>query len=400
MKSTIHTAFALAFAAAACAPTGAGPGTPTSTGSPSAAPRQVRIASVEEVVWEKSLRVTGELAEFESATLSTKVPGRIGSIAVDFGARVAKGAPIAEIDPKDYELRVVQSEAALSAARALLGLTTEAADDVVDPARTAVVSKAQAELDDALRENQRLVELQQSGVSAQADLDKSRARLAQAESDLQDARESVQNRAALVAQRRAELAIAKQQLADTRIVAPFDGVVVSRQVGTGDFLAAGAAVARLVDDDPLRLRLELREGDAPFVRLGQGVRVVLDSESEALQTQLVRLSPTLDTRTRTLTVEAELPNPDGRLRAGAFARAEIVVEPDARALGVPPEALVAFAGIDKVFLVVEGVAQERRVVVGRREATRVEIVSGVAAGDVVVLVPGGLQSGARVEIVE
>ncbi|MCE9593977.1 MAG: efflux RND transporter periplasmic adaptor subunit [Planctomycetes bacterium] len=402
MKSSLLGSLAVAFTVA-CAPTDAGAdGSAVKAGAsaPASAPRQVKAARVEEVAWERTLRVTGELAEFESATLSTKVPGRVGAIAVDFGARVAKGAAIAEIDPRDYELRVAQAEAALAAARALLGLPADAETDVVDPAKTALVGKAQAELDDARRENRRLIELQQNGVSAQADLDKSRARLAQAESALQDARESVQNRSALVVQRRVELSIAKQQLADARILAPFDGVVASRQVGTGDFLAAGAAVARLVDDDPLRLRLELREADGSAVRLDQRVRVTLDGESAPLDARLVRLSPTIDSRTRTLTVEAELPNPNGHLRAGAFARAEIVVEPDARVLAVAPETLVSFAGLDKVFAVVDGRAQEKRVVVGRRDATRVEILSGLAAGDVVVLAPGGMQNGAAVEIVK
>jgi RND family efflux transporter MFP subunit len=377
---------------AACAPSAA-PAPSASRDSATQTPREVRVAAIEEVAWERALRVTGELAEYESATLSTKVPGRVASIGVDLGSRIAKGAPIAEIEPRDYELRVTQAEAALSAARALLGLADEAGGDRIEPAETALVRKAQAELDDARRENQRLVELQKSGVSAQSELDKSVSRLAQAESALQDARESVQNRLALVAQRRAELAIAKQQLADTRILSPFDGVVAERSVGTGDYLTAGAAVATLVRDDPLRLRLAVREVDAPLVRIEQVVRITLDGFDAPLEARIVRLAPAIDPRTRSLIVECELPNADGRLRAGSFARAEIVVDPTARSLAVPIEALISFAGIDKVIAVVDGKAKETRVVVGRRDERRVELVSGLEAGAVVVLAPGGLQTG-------
>lgn len=357
-------------------------------------PREVRVATAEEIGWERSLRVTGELAEYEAATLSTKVAGRVAELAVDFGSRVKRGDPIATIEARDYELRVQQAEAALAAARALLGLAPEGDDERVEPASTAVVRKARAELDDALRENRRLVELQKSGVSAQAELDASSARLAQAESGLQDAGELVQNRVALVAQRRAELALARQQLADTRIVAPFDGVVLARSVGTGDYLVVGAEVARLVRDDPLRLRLSVREVDAPQIAVGQLVRITLDGFATPFEGHVARLSPVLDPRTRVLAVECELQNSDARLRPGSFARAEIVVEPRARALSIPLEALVTFAGIDKVIVLDHGVAKETRIVVGRRRDDRIEVLSGLAPGAQVVLAPGGLQTGA------
>ncbi|MCK6447212.1 MAG: efflux RND transporter periplasmic adaptor subunit [Planctomycetes bacterium] len=375
-------------------------------------PREVRLAPAEEIGWERSLRVTGELVEHEAATLSTKVAGRVAELSVDLGTRVKRGEPIATIEARDYELRVQQAEAALAAARALLGLASDASaahadgagagaepadrGDRVDPELTAVVRKARAEFDDAQRENRRLVELQKSGVSAQAELDASSARLAAAESGLQDARELVQNRVALVAQRRAELALARQQLADTRIVAPFDGVVAARSVGTGDYLVVGAEVARLVRDDPLRLRLSVREVDAPEIAIGQLVRIALDGFATPFEGRVARLSPTLDPRTRMLTAECELQNPEGRLRPGSFARAEIVVEPSARTLSIPLEALVTFAGIDKVIVMDGGVAKETRIVVGRRRDDRIEVLSGLAPGAQVVLAPGGLQTGAPI----
>lgn len=393
------TVVVLASLVVGCSRPGApAPGAPRDGGTQP--PREVRVAPAEEIAWERSLRVTGELVEHEAATLSTKVAGRVAELAVDLGTRVKRGEPIATIEARDYELRVRQAEAALAAARALLGLAPEvsandgAGDERVEPANTAVVRKAQAELDDARRENRRLVELQKSGVSAQAELDASSARLAAAESGLQDAQELVQNRVALVAQRHAELALARQQLADTRIVAPFDGVVAARSVGTGDYLVVGAQVARLVRDDPLRLRLSVREVDAPQIAVGQLVRIALDGVATPFEGRVARLAPLLDPRTRMLTVECELPNPDGRLRPGSFARAEIVVEPSARALSIPLEALVTFAGIDKVIVMDGGVAKETRIVVGRRRDDRIEVLSGLAPGAQVVLAPGGLQTGA------
>jgi RND family efflux transporter MFP subunit len=108
---------------------------------------------------------------------------------------------------------------------------------------------------------------------------------------------------------------------------------------------------------------------------------------------VARLAPTISEQNRSLMIEAEIPNPQGRLRPGAFARGEIVVQPDRRLVTVPAEALVTFAGIEKVLVVEGGRAVEKRVTTGRRSGDRLEILSGLAAGEQVILRPGALASG-------
>ncbi len=97
-------------------------------------------------------------------------------------------------------------------------------------------------------------------------------------------------------------------------------------------------------------------------------------------------------------VEAEVPNPDGALRAGSFAGAEIVTAADRRAVLVPASAIVTFAGIEKVLTVEEGKAVEKRVRTGRRAGDRVEIVEGLAGGEPVVVEPGNLAGGQAVTV--
>jgi len=370
-------------------------------------PREVRTALAVLERWERSVAATGELAAYESVVIATKVPGRLRELFVDRGSRVKQGERIGEIESRDYELRVSQSEAALAAARALLGLSAQPSAEPFALEETAVFRRAVAELEETRLRRDRAVALAREGVDSQAQLDTVEAELRAAESRLQEASELVESRRATLAQRAAELEIARAQLAETKLDAPFDGVVVERRAARGAYLATGDALAELVRVDPLRLALVVPEREASALRVGQTVRVELEGVAGELEGVLARLSPTLGANNRTLTVEAELANPDAALRPGAFARARIVIEPDAQALSVPEEALVEFAGIDKVYVVgdddgaaAEGsvppqrsVAIEKRVTVGRRARGRAEILSGLEAGALVVLDPGNLQSG-------
>lgn len=390
----------LVCAACACAPA---PAVSTSNASKPATAaggdvREVRTARAELAVWERSVRVSGELAAYEQATLSAKVPGRLAPITFDLGTRVARGDVLARVDPRDYELRVAQALAALQAARARLGLAADGDDDAVAVDDTAIVRGARAQLADAQRERERAMQLQTGGAGAQSVVDAAVTRVLAAESELQDALEEVQNRRATLAQRRAELALARQQLEDAQVRAPFDGVVAARLAGTGDYLSAGAPIARVLRFDPLRLRLEVPEREAAGVATGQNVRVLLEGSERTVTGTLVRIAPEIGPRNRTLVVEAELANPDGALRPGAFARAEIVTDANARTLTVPAAALVRFAGIDKVIVVASGKSVEKRVTIGRTDAGRVEILNGLADGDEVVLAPGNLQGGSAVRV--
>lgn len=370
---------------------------PSSASAPSA-PREVKTGLAHEEAWARTLRSTGELAAFEEATISTKVAGRLDSIRVDLGTRVRRGDVLATIEARDFDLRLAASKTALQAARARLGLAIDGdgLDDTVATEDAAIVKLAIAQLDEAKLARDRQTSLSKEGVSSKASFDSAEIAFRAAESRLQDARDEIQNRRAVLAQRRAELAIAAQQLADTQITAPFDGVVRTRRASPGDYLSAGDAVATLVRADPLRLRLEIPERDASSVRVGQSVRISIEGDPNVHVGTLARTSPAINVLNRTLLVEAEVRNESLELRPGSFVQAQIVVDENAKALTVPRDALVSFAGIDKVIVVENDKAVERRVTVGRTDATRVEIQSGLKDGEVVVLAPGNLQTGASV----
>ena len=363
-----------------------------------AAPRPVRVTPAVQASVPRTVVASGTLAAEDQVVLGVKVAGRLSELHVDLGSRVKKGQPVGRIDPGDYRLRVDQSVAALQQARARLGLTPDGTDDRVEPEKTALVRQARAVLDEARLTSDRSEKLWQQQLVARSQVDAAVAALQVAEGRLQDAIEEVRNRQAVLAQRRSEVELTRQQLADTALVSPIDGAVSQRQAAVGEYLAPGAPVATLVRLHPLRLRLAVPEREAATVQVGQSVRLMVEGASVEHVGRVARLSPAIQEQNRTLTIEAEVPNPAGTLRPGSFSRAEIVIAADQPAVFVPASSIVVFAGIEKVLTVRDGKALERRVVTGRREKDRVEIVEGLKSGEPVVVDPGNLVSGQPVVI--
>jgi RND family efflux transporter MFP subunit len=358
-------------------------------------PRQVKTVKVAEIPVGEMVTVNGNLAAYDQTTVGMKVPGRLQTISVDLGSVVHKGQVIAQLEQQDYKLRVQQAEAGLAQARARLGLSPDGADDRVTAEETGTVRQAKAVLEDAKLKRDRAAKLVEQGITPRAEYDTVDSEYKVALSRYQDGLEEIRNRQGLLAQRRSELALAKQQLADTFVYSPLDGVVQEKKASAGEYLAAGAPVVSVVRIDPLRLRVDVPEREAHSIRMGQSVRVTLEGDPDSYLGYIKRLSPTISEQNRVLAVEADVRN-NGRLRPGAFVKAEIVTNQTSTAVTVPPTALVTFAGIDKVIIVENGKALEKTVTVGRRGSDWIEIKAGINVGQTVVVDPGNLQSGQAV----
>ena len=179
-----------------------------------APPRAVKTARAAEVQLGTSVVVSGTLAAHDRATVATKVPGRLQVLNVDLGSRVEKGQVLAQVAPTDYGLRVQQAEAALAEARARIGLGP-GEEDRVDPQQTGTVRQAAAVLEEARQSRERSARLASEGLIAQAERDAAEASYKVAESRYQDALDEIRGRSATAGQRRVDLAVAQQQLADT-----------------------------------------------------------------------------------------------------------------------------------------------------------------------------------------
>ncbi len=354
--------------------------------------RTVSVAAAQMRPMSRVITVTGTLAAQEKSVLSAKVPGRLQDLQVDIGSRVQKGELLAQIEPRDYELGLQQAEAALAQARTALGLLPDQEGDAIELENVSAVKQAKAVLEEATSNQERIKTLSVSGIASKSELDTVAAAYKVALSRYQTATEEARARAATIAQRRAEFELARKQLADASIRAPFDGAIQARPAHPGEYVAPGTPILELVKTDPLRLRLQVPERECALVRTGQVVQLFIDADTNAYGGQIARLSPALDEQSRMLLVEADVPA-CGALRPGLFARANIIVQERQEGLSVPAKALLTFAGIEKVVVVQEGKALEKVVATGRSGPGWTEILSGLGPGEEVVLEPGGLRTG-------
>jgi RND family efflux transporter MFP subunit len=368
------------------------------TEKPASEPKEVTLVPVTEMPIEQTIEIAGSLDADEQVTVSAKVPGRLASIAVDLASPVTQGQIVAQIETRDYDLRIEQAAAALAQARAQLGLGLEDKDDKIDVEGTAIVRQANATLREAEANRTRARKLASEGLLSGMDLDAAETAAVRAEAAVQSAREEVRIREATVRQRRTELRMARQQLTDTIVKSPLEGVVQMRRAHVGEYLAAGAPIADIVRINPLRLRVALPELEAADVRQGQPVRVSIQGDPAAYEGTVARLAPGIDPKSRTLLVESDIKNP-GALRPGSLVRAQIVVS-SRPAPTVPASSIVRFAGLSKVITVENGKAKEKPVTIGKTSGDRVEILSGLKPGEAVVEKPGSLQQGQPVRVLE
>ena len=320
-------------------------------------PRAVRVARAELRPMERVVQVTGALSVDEQAMVAAQVAGQIERTFVDVGERVAAGEELAAIDTTAYAALARQAAANLS--------------------------KAEAAADNAQRTLERVQRLRQEEIASTSDLDQATADAARTQADVRGAE--------------AADAIARLNLERSHVKAPFTGSVAQRSATVGDYVAVGTPIVRLLKTDRLRLRLDVPERESGAVRLGQSVRVQVEGDATVHSSTIARIAPAIRESDRMLAVEADLERAP-ELRPGAFARARIVVREQEPGLSVPAEALTGFAGLEKVVVVRDGQAVETTVATGRRGDDWVEIVSGLEAGQVVVLDPAGIRTGQKLAV--
>lgn len=323
----------------------------------------------------RTVELVGTLGGWEEVTVSNEMPGTIEKILVDLGDKVKKGQLLIRFDQREAKLALAQAEANLEAARKAL-------------------TQAQAERRDAELSLQRISQLHSEGVISTSQRD-----VAQTRFDAIEAQ--VHAREADIDRFRALVDLARKRLSDTEIVAPISGEVRQRLVSIGEGVKEKTPLLHLVIPDPLKLQGTVPERFAPEIKLEQPVDVWVEAFVERSFPGVVqRVSPAVDVQTRSLALEAKVPNPDGLLKPGFFAKGLILVGVNPQAVFVPEEAVYSYVGITKAFVVGDGIARERQVKTGIRTDGLVEVTDGLRPGETVATssLPQ-LYQGAKVRVV-
>ncbi|MDE3195823.1 MAG: efflux RND transporter periplasmic adaptor subunit [Acidobacteriota bacterium] len=322
-----------------------------------------------------------------------KVAGYVKNINVDIGDRVKEGQLLAtlEIPEMADELRKAQAEVDRSEAQ-----VTQAQDDV---------RRAQASYQIAKLSYERLSGVLKShpGLVAQQEVDDAEAKNNTSEAQVSASQSNVAAAQHQVAVAKAELARLRTLFEYTNVPAPFDGVVTKRYADTGSMIQAGTAsqtqampLVQLSQNSLLRLILPVPESAVPTVHIGQGVDVHVNSLNRTFPGKVVRFADKLALDTRTMDTEVDVPNPSLVLIPGMYAEVDLKLQKADGALTIPVTAVDADSG--KVMVVTASNKLESRdVKTGLETSNRVQILSGLNEGDLVVVGSrAGLQPGTSV----
>lgn len=312
------------------------PETAAAKATPATAPKGpppiiVEAAKVATVKLPQGIGAVGSLRSDEAVVLRPEVAGRVARIAFREGERVPKGQLLIKLD---------------------------------DSVQQADVARARANLTLSKTKHERSEDLRNKGfLSAQAlDETLNNLKVAQADAELMEAR-----------------------MGKTAIHAPFSGTIGLRQVSVGDYVKEGQDMVNLESIDPLKVDFRVPELALMQVKDGQTIQITLDAiPDKAYDGKVIAINPLIDANGRAIVIRAQVPNRDGKLRPGMFARVRLFTSGDQDTMVVPEEALFPIGDEKYVYKIVEGKATRQKIVIGQRREGRVEVTEGLGREDVVV----------------
>ena len=332
----------------------------------------------------RTVEVVGTLAAEDEVTVSSQVEGVVSRIVADMGDRVTAGHVLVELDREKLQYNLDQQKAALGRALAKYGASEPGRLPPIE--QTPDVQKAAAELQQAKQMYERAGELHKRQLIPKQQLDDADAMLRAKQATYDSSLQNAKNLRADIDASNAAMKLADRELRDGSIRAPFDGYVQKRLVSLGELVKAQMPVMSVVRIDPLKVTAEIPERLAPWIKVGQPVQLHVDAYPDRMiEGSVSRISPAVNTQTRAFPFEARVPNRDVMLKPGTFARVHIETAKIDQVITLPYEALQYRYGVNRVFVVEGDRLAARELKIGDRTGDRVEIVSGVKAGDAVAL---------------
>lgn len=389
-------------------------------------PVEVMPAAVETMA--ERVRVTGTIRALREADVASQFTARVSEVRVREGDVVKAGDVLITLERAQAESQVRQARAGAEAARASLEAARKRLEILEQGARPeeraiarARLEQAQAALRTAEADLSRLRGLFERGAVSRQQLDAAEMAYETARTNRDAARESlelveqgarpeeveaarrqVEAAAAQLEQAKAGLAQAEEVLGYTTIRAPISGVVYARNVNPGEIASTmgGPPLLRLADLSEVYYEAPVPERVSQLIQPGQRVEVMLQADgARAVEGRVERVVPVADPRSREFVVRIGIRETGVAVRPGVFARGDIVVRESPEAVVIPKDAVVEREGRSLVFVVKEGTARERSVQLGIADTLRAEVLSGVEAGETVVVVGAqALRDGAAVQV--
>ena len=338
---------------------------------------------------------TGSLAGDQQTDVAPQTAGKVVALGVDIGTYVKRGQMLVQLDADELKLRVDQAAAQLEQAKAAVRQAEEKIGlrpgQNFDPNRVAEVAAAKVTLDLAEKNLRRAEQLIESGDVSRSFFDEQRARRDQLKEQYEVAvAQARQNYAGVdvsrtnVANAQAALALARKSLSYAVIPAPIDGFVSERTADLGEYVSPQQKVATIVRTNPLRIRIDIPEQAIPEVKVGQSVSITTSAwPDKNFAGRIARIAPNVSAQSRTLTVEAEIENSSNALKPGQFATVKILQEQAEPAVLVPARSVISEAGVNRVYVIKNGHAEQRLVQTGQTDGDLIEIKSGVAADELI-----------------
>jgi membrane fusion protein, multidrug efflux system len=327
-----------------------------------------------------ALTLDGTLLADEESNVTSIVSGRVVGVSVERGAKVEAGAELIRLRDVDFKLQAKLARAQLDEARARLGMRQGGKLPNVESLPEVALAKSELEL--AESELARTEKLATSGVLSQTELDQARTNARSAADRYQTARNNARGAMTALQGAQASLEQAQTSAAEAVVRAPFAGEIAARMVSLGEYVTPQTALVTLVRTDPLRIELSVPQQHLESVKPGQTVTLTVDAVADKEFSATVRyVSASVQRDTRSLTVEAVVPNPDGLLRPGLFAAARLQTGGQQTVTEVPAVAVRTAAGVSRVFVVAGDHIEERVVSVAERTSEIVTIADGLEPGD-------------------
>ena len=365
--------------------TGCGEGPQAKRAKPEPRAVGVTTVSVATETWPSLYEATGTVRARISTPISAKLMGYVREVKVQVGDRVREGQLLVTLDARDLDVSSRRAEAARESVRSAM------------PEADSAVAVAKANLDLAQVTFGRMQDLWQKKSISNQEFDEAVAKLkaAQASYEMSRARRLQLN---------ARLAEVVQEVSSTEVtrsyanvVAPFAGVVIARSIEPGSLAMPGSPLMTIERAGALRFEASVEESRLGTIHIGQPVSVRFDSLNRTIEARVSEVSPAVDASSRTYTVKIDLPNIES-LRSGVFGRAAFP-SGSRSILAIPADAVAESGQLQSVIVVDGGRAHTRLITVGQAMKGRLEVLSGLNAGDRLIFpVPRDLADGARVEV--